>query len=640
VTRTIAFLLGLLIGPALGWAQTTERILDFHSDATVAGDGTLTVTETIAVVATGRQIKHGIIRDFPTTYRGPMGETVTVGFEILGVTRDGRPEPYRTESLSNGVRIYIGDKDVFVDKGRHVYALTYRTDRQIGFFGDYDELYWNVTGSEWTFVIERANVAVHLPAGADIVDWAAYTGRPGEKGRDFRVVQPGAFGSAIEIETTRPLVPGEGFTVAVSFPKGFIAPPTEIQKAAFFLSDNAPVVAGALGLAVLLGYFLIVWARVGRDPAAGAIVPHYVPPDDISPAAARYVSRMGYDDTAFTAAVVDMAVKGYLRIEERGNGDYTLVRTGETAHLSAGERALAGKLFPSGSDSLSVERKNYKRLQMAQKALRESLKRAFAKAYFLKNTGYFIPGLAISVATLAAIALASREPAVPGFLAVWLTGWTAGCYFLMRQAYDSWRLVLVRGKVLFVIPAIFVTVFSLPFLGAEAFVFWQFAKVVTIPAALSLALVAFVDALFFDLLKAPTRLGRTLLDRIEGFALYLSVAEKDRLNFHNPPDRTPELFERFLPYALALGVEQAWTEQFAGVVGAAAQGPGEGGGYRPSWYAGRGFSSRGLSGFASSLGDSFAGAVASSSRSPGSSSGSGGGGSSGGGGGGGGGSGW
>lgn len=639
--RILATVFCLLVAPGLAEAQREERILDFHSDVAVAANGTLTVTETIAVIASGREIKRGIIRDFPTTYTGRMGETVTVGFEILAVTRDGRPEPYRTERITNGVRIYIGDKDVFIDKGRHVYTLTYRTDRQLGFFDDFDELYWNVTGSDWTFVIEHASVAVTLPDGADVVDWAAYTGRPGERGRDFRVVQPGAFGSAIEIETTRPLSPGEGFTVAVAFPKGYVAAPTQTQKAAYFLADNAPFVAGAIGLAVLLAYYLVVWIQVGRDPKKGAIVPHYVPPDDISPGAARFISEMGYDDTAFTAAVVDMAVKGYLRIEEDDDGDYTLVRSGEPANLSSGERALAKKLFSHGVDRVRLEQTNHKRLQKTQKALRDALRAEFEKVYFLKNTWYFVPGVAISLLTLAAIVLTSREPAVPAFFAVWLSGWTLGCYMLVRKAYDAWRLVLVRGKVLFVIPAVFITAFATPFLGAEAFVFWEFAQFVTVPGALMLAIILLVDAVFFDLLKAPTLLGRKVLDRIEGFALYLSVAEKDRLNFHNPPERTPELFERFLPYALALGVEQAWAEQFAGVVDAAAQGPGEGrGGYRPQWYAGRGFSARDLSGFASSLGGSFAGAVAASSQSPGSSSGSGGGGSSGGGGGGGGGSGW
>jgi uncharacterized membrane protein len=149
-------------------------------------------------------------------------------------------------------------------------------------------------------------------------------------------------------------------------------------------------------------------------------------------------------------------------------------------------------------------------------------------------------------------------------------------------------------------------------------------------------LIIFVNALFHHLLKAPTLSGRRLMDEIEGFRLYLSVAEQERLNILNPPEKTPELFEKYLPYALALDVEHEWSEQFASVLAAVASD----GGYRPSWYTGRSWRTRDMSGFASSLGKSFTGAISSASTAPGSSSGSGGGGSSGGGGGGGGGGGW
>jgi uncharacterized membrane protein len=143
--------------------------------------------------------------------------------------------------------------------------------------------------------------------------------------------------------------------------------------------------------------------------------------------------------------------------------------------------------------------------------------------------------------------------------------------------------------------------------------------------------------LFYHLLKAPTLRGRKVMDQIEGFKMYLSVAEKDRLNLLNPPEKTPELYERYLPYALALDVENEWGEQFAEVL-ARAQVDGQP--YSPSWYSGRSWDVSRTSGFSDSLGSDFAGAISSSSTAPGSSSGSGGGGSSGGGGGGGGGSGW
>ncbi len=126
------------------------------------------------------------------------------------------------------------------------------------------------------------------------------------------------------------------------------------------------------------------------------------------------------------------------------------------------------------------------------------------------------------------------------------------------------------------------------------------------------------------------------MDQIEGFKMFLSVAEQDRFQKLHPPDVTPELFEKYLPYALALGVENDWSEKFAksiAVTGGAQ-------GYHPGWYRGSSWNEFGAGGFAGNLGSSLAGAVASSSSPPGSSSGSGGGGSSGGGGGGGGGGGW
>ena len=160
---------------------------------------------------------------------------------------------------------------------------------------------------------------------------------------------------------------------------------------------------------------------------------------------------------------------------------------------------------------------------------------------------------------------------------------------------------------------------------------------VSIPTTATLVTMGFLNALFYRLLKAPTQSGRKIMDQIEGFKLYLSVAEKERLNLLNPPEKTPELFERYLPYALALDVENAWSEQFAEVLARAGT---ESQPYSPVWYSGSSWDSFHTSSFADSLGSSFAGAISSSSTAPGSSSGSGGGGSSGGGGGGGGGSGW
>ena len=131
--------------------------------------------------------------------------------------------------------------------------------------------------------------------------------------------------------------------------------------------------------------------------------------------------------------------------------------------------------------------------------------------------------------------------------------------------------------------------------------------------------------------------GRKVLDEMAGFRDYLEVAEKNELNLRNPPEKTPQLFESYLPYALALDVDQQWAEKFAGVLSTAQRV--DGGPYSPIWYNGA-WTVSNLTESTSQLSSSLNTAISSSVTPPGSSSGSGGGGFSGGGGGGGGGGGW
>jgi uncharacterized membrane protein len=170
-----------------------------------------------------------------------------------------------------------------------------------------------------------------------------------------------------------------------------------------------------------------------------------------------------------------------------------------------------------------------------------------------------------------------------------------------------------------------------------AFVVLAVAELVNPAVVAVFALNGLMQALFLVLLKSPTRRGRILMDELDGFELYLKVAEKDDLNIQHPPELTPELFERYLPFAIALGVENDWAEQFASVLSRMDRA--ERAAYSPHWYRGD-FNPHRLSGFVKDVGSGFSTAIASAATPPGSSSGSGGGGFSGGGGGGGGGGGW
>jgi uncharacterized membrane protein len=246
-----------------------------------------------------------------------------------------------------------------------------------------------------------------------------------------------------------------------------------------------------------------------------------------------------------------------------------------------------------------------------------------------------ITGLVLTVLALGSIILVAPFKAESAFSSLWLSIWSVGCYALGLQVYRSWQ--GIGGGLGKTLGALGTTIFSLPFFGGLVLGTYFFAHAVSYSAAFIFISIGLVNAVFFHLLKAPTLKGRQVMDQIEGFTMYLSVAEKERLEILHPPEKTPELFEKYLPYALALDVENEWSEQFADVL-ARAQVDGQS--YSPTWYRGSSWDGFRASRFADTLGGAFAGAIASASSPPGSSSGSGGGGSSGGGGGGGGGSGW
>jgi|KBSMisStandDraft_5_1062788.scaffolds.fasta_scaffold122365_2 hypothetical protein len=622
-------------------ASAEERITSYASKIDVAQNGALTVTETISVVAEGDRIRHGIYRDFPTTYTDKMGRRVHVGFDLLHVTRDGHDEPYDLSAIEAGQRIKIGSADSYVSSGPHTYTITYATDRQIGFFSDYDELYWNVTGNFWAFPIDHAEATVNLPGGARITRFASYTGSAGS--RDNNAICRQWSGRTLHCWTTMALGSNEGLTVAVGFAKGAVLPPTAAERRAQFIRDNASVVTAIAGVLMLLVYFGATWFEFGRDPPHGTIIPLFAPPKDFSPAAIRFVHRMAYDRKAFAASLVDMAVKGFLKITE-DDGTYTLKRTGPSARdagLDNGESAMASSLFTSSHDSIELKQANHTSVAGAISALQRALKNEYERAYFVTNRHWFIGGLLILAVTGVASALLSDDPGPSGFLLVWLSGWSLGTAFLLHRVVDAWRDVVAGpgSKILNTIGALFSTAFAVPFAGALVFALYQFGHLISWQASAALMIGGVAVYVFYHLLKAPTLAGARICDQIEGFRLFLGTAEKDRLEKLHPPAVTPQVFEKFLPYAIALDCENAWSRKFEQQAAAAGVAPPQSG-YSPSWYSGRSFNHVGAASFASSLGASMASAAASASTAPGSSSGSGGGGSSGGGGGGGGGGGW
>jgi len=632
-----------------GWAtllgaQDGERILDYLSDIEVRKDGTMLVTETIKVRSQGINIQRGIFRAFPVKYRDALGNNVVVRFDVQEVLKDGRSEPYFQKKEGRFINLYIGDSNTYLNPGEYTYTITYSTNRQLGFFEDYDELYWNAIAHGWSFAIDQARARVKLPAGADILQYTAYSGPQGEESCQCRINQTSS--TSLEVTMTQPLNAYEGLTLALSWPKGIVDEPTWSDRFNSFLKDNRAAFLGLIGLVLVFMYYLYAWLQVGKDPDEGTIVPLFEAPDQLSPAASRYILEMGFDNDAFAASIVSLAVRGAIRIDEKAKV-YTLHLLDKKVDMAKGERKLLNALFPGNSTSLKLTNKKHQVVRTAMGALRGSLKEDFQKTYFKLNRKWLWPGVLFTVITLGVMLITSdfSSGGEDFGIFLWLAIWTVGTTALVSAAVAAWRNVAQNGW-MHKATAIFLTLFSLPFVGAEFLViFLTGVKFPVVLVVIGIVLLL-INIMFYHWLEAPTIFGRKVMDKIEGFKMYLGTAEKHRLQYNNPPEHTPEHFEQMLPFAMALGVASQWGAKFESVLRDAQNSPAQGGSYQPSWYSGSGnFSNMTSSNFASNLSGSFTSALASSSTPPGSSSSggggfSGGGGSSGGGGGGGGGGGW
>jgi hypothetical protein len=575
VRRFISLLLALFALLAVArTAAADERILRFDSDMAIQADGSLLVTETIRVRAEGSNIRRGIYRDFPTRYSDRYGNRVRVAFELLGVERNGQSEPYFTERLSNGVRVNTGNDTFLPTPGDFTFTIRYRTTRQLGFFSEHDELYWNVTGLGWSFPIDEvhANVSLPTPVASSSLRLDGYTGRGGERGKDYQASVETA-GIAL-FQTTRILEPREGLTIAIGFPKGIVSAPAGLQRTGWFLRDNGGVLVALVGLVLLGLYYLRRWAQVGVDPPSGSIFPHYQPPEGFAPGELRMLRRMDNDQRCFSADVVDMAVRGYLQIHQgSGRDGWRLVREPHASldMLSASQRALATHLFKDG-DAIELKNTEATRVSGAIAAHAAEMSKRLKPRYFKSNGSTVVVGVIVSL--------------LVGLVAVLLSG---------GNGIPSMIVLAVLGLVMHLV----------------------FAWLLKAPTREGRKRLDEIEGLRMYLRVAE----RDELESLRGPG--------------QPPTLDAKRYEALLPFAMALEVEEAWTRKFTAAVGAAVAQQSSPGWYHS--HGSNVSSSMGLANLGNSIGSALTQQISASSTPPGSSSGGGGGGSSGGGGGGGGG---
>ena len=550
-----------------------EEIRRFDVVIEVEQDGDILVTETIAINVEGREIRRGIFRDFPAYYLDEDGPgRLRYRYDVLSVRKDGQREPYERERINNAVQVRIGSPDRFLEYREHVYEIQYRVKNQIRYGEDADELFWNVTGSYWLFPILAASAQVTFPDGAQVIETNVYTGRRRESGRAAAYRQSG---NDFTFTTTEPLGVREGMTISLRVAKDLIDPPSLSDRGWLWWARNGSISALGLSFLALLGFYYRSFDRVGRDPVKGPVFPQYEPPEGYSPAAAHHIYHRGFSGhDGLIASLMYLAANGQMRIEvdPKDKKKTTLIKQSSATKMAWTSEIsrLYDGLFADQS-TVKLGDKYDPDFTKAYTFFRKKLSDKYGSPYFKWNAGYVVIGGVVSLLAI--------------------------IYAIFQHSY--WSL-------------------------------WH-----------TLAIVALIgmNGLFMYLMPAPTRKGQNIRTQLEGFRLYMDKAEKLQLNAvevgsDGPPPMTIERYEKFLPYAIALGVEKPWTRHFEKLI------PEQAASYNPGWtnMSARSFGS--TRGMTDSMVSGMSSGVSSAMPQSSSSSGGGGGGFSGGGGGGGGGGGW
>jgi len=503
----------LLLTAAPAAAQRTLAIERFDAAIDVERGGGIVVEERIRARFTGSW--NGIFRTIPIQYRSPQGLNYTLRLDLESVTDDAGDELRHESSRerhNRKIKIWVpGARDA-----TRTIVLRYRVSNALRFFDEHDELYWNVTGDEWDVAIESASAIVGLPEGVSNVRATAYRGAYGSTERAGVAVAR----NTVRVQTAQPLGFRQGLTLVVGWEPGVVERPTAVETAAGYVYSNLPL---AIPPIVLFGMWRL-WRARGRDPELKPIAARYEPPDGLTPAELGTLADGKPDMRDITATIVDLAVRGYLHIEERKTDGFFGLFSSEDYHftlkkpreewvsLKSHERALLSAMFADGDDWVDLS----------------DLKNKFYK---------HLPKLKENLYSM----LVSRG------------------YYTARP--DRVRLLFMIGGA--------IAGAVLAWMSGALMVFFGMQPAAGIAAGI---LSGLIIVLFGWFMPSRTVSGTRELEKILGFEEFLSRVEGDRLQ---RMVKTPDMFESFLPYAMALGVEENWAKAFDGI-------------YRepPRWYSG------------------------------------------------------
>src|SRR5437667_1752114 len=373
----LALLILGLFATGLHAQEKSYSIERFYAQIRGNHDASIDVTETITARFVGSW--NGLYRTIPVKYRTPQGLNWTLGVSLQSA-QDDAGRSLRTETSRQGAYIKYKVWIPGAANADRTLLVRYHATNGLRFFDEHDELYWNVTGDEWEVPIRAATAEVDLAPGTPGVRAIAFNGVYGSTARDATVTIDG---NIVRIAMPHSLGYHEGLTAVVGWDKGVVTAPTVAARTAQAVRSNWPLL---IPIPVLLFAFAR-WRRSGADPRQRPIAVQYEPPADMTPAEAGTLLDNSADMRDITATLVDLAVRGYLRIEEHqnpklfglfgGGTSYSLHRLKTIDGLTPHEVAVFDGIFSEHGDHVELDELKdefYKELDPIRNAIFDRLK--------------------------------------------------------------------------------------------------------------------------------------------------------------------------------------------------------------------------------------------------------------------------
>lgn len=555
LTAVLAILSVLQLAPATFaesqyYPPENWEISDFHSSIFINGDGTLRVTETIQADFTNER-HHGIVRSIPYKYPSRFGTTRNIKIKLIEAV-DGTNTPWDTSvsKTSGNYEVTMVTQDYSFLAGPATFHITYEVDRALNFFTEendngaeeffpHDELYWNITGTDWPVVIKSASAEIHTPIPFEKTQlkYVCYTGEYGSTAQDCSMKLSNK--TTIEYGTKKSLKTYEGLTAVLALPLGTIPPPSQLQKAKYFFADNWPIFIPILVLIAMI----ILWLLLGRDPKTthDTIIPHYKPPRGLKPIECGIIIDEKMNPEDLTSCIIDLAVRGFIKIEETEKKglltkykDYKflLVKDWASEDLPTFEKIILETMFtrpPKMHDPKTFRHLGSTLKWFATKTTAEDLKESRITEVVLSDLKFYFPSKVHEI-----------QKSVMGKLVL--------------DGYFPTSPVKTRGIYI----GIGVAVVIVGFLALESLI-TEFGLILVLPLMIS----GVIIAIFSTIMPRKTLKGAETYYELKGLHEYIKTAEKDRMEFQ---EKANIFFEKLLPYAAAFGLIKKWSSAFEGLI--------------------------------------------------------------------------